>query len=102
MAVGEAAVCLGVDLFAGTKVDESIKVSRAAAGTARVERCVENSQGADALKMDFEAFAVGMAVKTAVWPADSEALSCCRRKAVCMDGSSMLSTRFVALASKGL
>eukprot|EP00964_Phaeocystis_antarctica_P132204 scaffold96246_cov72-Phaeocystis_antarctica.AAC.1 len=43
MAVGEAAVCLGVDLSAGTKVDKSIKVSRAAAGTARVERCVENS-----------------------------------------------------------
>ena len=26
------------------------------------------------LRMDFEAFAVSMAVKTAVWPADSEAL----------------------------
>eukprot|EP00964_Phaeocystis_antarctica_P117920 scaffold81759_cov27-Phaeocystis_antarctica.AAC.1 len=33
------------------------------------------------LRMGFEAFAVSMAVKTAVWPADSEALSCCRRKA---------------------
>lgn len=54
------------------------------------------------LAMDFEAFAVSMAVKTAVWPADSEAESCCRRKAVWIEGSSMLSTRFVALASKGL
>ena len=36
MAVGETAVRLGVDLFAGTKVDESINVSRAAAGQTAV------------------------------------------------------------------
>ena len=50
----------------------------------------------------FDIVEVSMAVKTAAWEAASEALICCRRKAVCIEGSSMLSTRFVALASNGL
>jgi hypothetical protein len=33
---------LSVDLFARADVDEPVEIARAAAGTARVERCEEN------------------------------------------------------------